>query len=198
MATRADPFYAGPACPRCGRGLGPAALRSGLVRCVACGGSFEATAFDPPPPQYSVARLAEAGPGGATACAQHPGNAVVGHCERCGVLMCGMCRIEADRMSLCPACFERLSDEGALSSTRVVVRDHARFAQTLAICGLLLGVTGVVTGPAAIYYGVRAYAHKKALGELEETWRLWLVVFLALTQLALSLWFYWAILGRSS
>jgi hypothetical protein len=188
-----DPFYAGPACPRCDRPVAIETLTGGLTRCSVCGQEYEATRFDPPGRLERVARVEEAGPVGATACARHPGNAAVAHCERCGILMCGLCRIDADRMALCPACFERLSDEGALSSTCVSFHDHARVALTLALIGLLLGFTGFMTGPIAIYYGIRAYSFMRATNETEGIWRIWIAFVLGLAQIALSLWLLWMV-----
>jgi hypothetical protein len=168
---------------------------NGQIRCYDCGTQIEATRFDPPAPLARVARVATAGPVGATACPQHPGNAAVGHCERCGILTCGLCQIEADRMRLCPGCFERLSDEGALASTRVSFRDHARLATTLAVLGLLIFCAGIVTGPAAIYYAVRARQQAQAMDEPGGGWRLAIVAILGLAQFALSAWVVWTMVS---
>jgi hypothetical protein len=187
--------YAGPACPRCGRVFVRGDVPNGQIRCYDCGTQIEATRFDPPAPLARVTRLAAAGPTGATACPQHPGNAAVGHCERCGILTCDLCQIEADRMRLCPGCFERLSDEGALASTRVSFRDHARLATTLAVLGLLFFCAGIVTGPAAIYYAVRARRQARAMDEPGGGWRLAIVAILGLAQFALSAWVVWAMVS---
>jgi hypothetical protein len=192
MAARAlsvGVTYSGPACPNCGRAVLRDDIVDGPGRCYRCGTAYEATRFGPPKPLARVTRVATAGPAGATACPQHPGNAAVGHCERCGILTCSLCQIEADRMLLCPACFERLSDEGALPSARISFRDHARLATTLAVFGLVIWFAGVVTGPAAIYYGVRARRQARAMGEPGGLWRQVLVVVLGLLQFALSAWF---------
>jgi hypothetical protein len=200
MAARAlsvGVVYAGAACPRCGHGLLHDDIANGQARCYYCGTTYEATRFDPPSPLTRVTRVATAGPAGATACPQHPGNAAVGHCERCGILTCGLCQIEADRMRLCPACFERLSDEGALASTRVQFRDHSRLATTFAIFGLIVFFVGVLTGPAAIYYGVRARRQAREMGEAGGIGRLVLVVVLGLLQFVLGAWFIRAIVSGS-
>jgi hypothetical protein len=187
--------YSGPACPSCGHGLLRNDVRDGLTRCYFCSTTYEALCFDPPAPATRVARLAAAGPAGATACPQHPGNAAAGHCERCGILTCGVCQIEADRMRLCPACFERLSDEGALASTRVRFRDHARVAVVLAIVGLLLFFAGVLTGPLAVFYAVRARQQRQTMGEAGGGWQLAIVSVLGLFQFVLGLWVLWAMIG---
>ena len=98
-------------------------------------------------------------------------------------------------MRLCPACFERLSDEGALASTRVQFRDHSRLATTVAVFGLLVFFAGVVTGPAAIYYGVRAWRQAQETGEPGSAGRLVLVVVLGLLQFVLGAWFIHAIVS---
>jgi hypothetical protein len=174
--------YAGPACPRCGRELDLATIESGTRHCDGCGGEFLATRFTPPAVDASVERLAHSGPGGASACGQHPKNAAVASCARCGVFMCSLCRIEADRMILCPACFERLSDEGALASSRVAFRDYSRMAGTIAILGLLMCYIGVVSGPITIYCGIRGLRQKAQMDENEGQVMLWVAMLLGLAQ----------------
>ena len=189
--SRGGVVYGGPACPRCGRALDPFALPSGPTRCPSCYGEFEATRFEPPAPALRITRTDTAGPNGATACPQHPRNAAVGHCERCGILTCALCQIQADHMLLCPACFERLSDEGALASTRVSFRDHGRLSVTLALLGMVMCFVGIATGPAAIYYGIRAYQQRQAMNEAGGAWRLVFVSVLGLAQFGLGVWMIW-------
>ena len=153
------------ACPRCGRSLDHARLVSGPQSCPLCTGRFEAVRFDPPPPDTSVPRLAEAGPEGAQACPVHPGNAVVGTCGRCGVFTCALCRVEADARVLCPPCFERLADAGELPSLVSTYRDYGRAQYIVALLGLLFFFLGPVTGPASAYYGTKALAQARAAGE---------------------------------
>lgn len=153
------------ACPRCGRPLDHAGLVSGTQSCPLCRGRFEAVRFDPPPPDTSVPRLAEAGPEGAQACPVHPGNAVVGTCGRCGVFTCALCRVEAEGRVLCPACFERLADAGELPSLVTTYRDYGRAQYIVALLGLLFFFLGPVTGPASIYFGTKALAQARASGD---------------------------------
>lgn len=162
---RAAHEYGGPSCPHCGADLELARVVSGMQSCPACFSSFEATRFQAPDRSAAVQRLAEAGPGAETACAAHPANVAVVNCQRCGVFMCALCRIDADEMALCPACFDRLSAEGALASTRTTFRDYGRLASNTAIAGLLLLVFGLAIGPAAIYYGVRSLRQLSQMGE---------------------------------
>jgi uncharacterized paraquat-inducible protein A len=157
--------YGGPACPHCSTPLDVAQLISGAQSCPRCRRRFEAVRFDPPFPDLHVKRLSEAGPEGAPACANHAGNLAVTHCARCGIFMCALCRIEAEGQGLCPACFERLSDEGALRSAIATYRDYGRMSAMLAALGLLFPFVGPVSGPASIYYGWRSLDVMRSRGE---------------------------------
>jgi hypothetical protein len=156
--------YAGVTCPCCGTLRDAQTILSGLQTCPVCRRGFEAVRFDPPPPDVRVPRVAEAGPEGAHACPQHPGNATVAHCARCGVFLCGLCRIGVEDRTLCPACFERLCDEGKLPDLVAGYRDYGRVSASLALFGLLLPFLAPIAGPAAIYYGVRTFDQSRAVG----------------------------------
>jgi hypothetical protein len=165
--------YAGAACPFCAVTLDVRVLVSGRQTCPGCRRGFEAVRFDPPAPDLGIKRLAEAGPEGGQACANHAGNLAPGHCTRCGIFICGLCRIEADAQVLCPACFERLVDEGALPSAVIHYRDYGRMAIVLAVLGLLVIFVGPVAGPGAIYYGVRALRQGEAMRSQESRAGIW-------------------------
>ena len=154
--------YAGLTCPHCGTLRDAQQIQNGRQLCPVCLRDFEAVRFDPQRPPASVPRLAEAGPEGGNACPQHAGNATVGHCSRCGVFLCGLCRIDAEGRVLCPACFERLCDESALPGLITGYRDYGRVSTSLVIFGLLLFLAPV-TGPAAIYYAVKAIDQRRAV-----------------------------------
>ena len=156
--------YAGPVCPHCARPLDPRQIVSGQQLCAWCSRPYEAMRFDPVLPDLAVGRTAEAGPEGSHPCANHAGNVAATHCSRCGVFMCALCRIEADAMVLCPACFDRLVAEGGLPSAIATYRDYGRQATMLAILGLLL-VVGPIAGPASIYYAQKRLVQMKAQGE---------------------------------
>jgi hypothetical protein len=170
--------YPGPGCPYCGQALSHAGLRSGPQLCGYCRRGFEAVRFDPPEHTARVLGLAEAGPAGATACASHHNNAAEANCGRCGVFMCGLCRIDADGLVLCPACFDRLSAEGALPSVVVRYRDYGRLASSLSVLGLLLAFAGIVAGPAAVYYGLKGLKQKRQMGESGGRFGIWLAMVL--------------------
>ena len=172
-AVRSD--FGGPSCPRCRRDLDPERVASGEQTCPLCGGAFEATRLDPPAPRVEVRAVEEAGPGGAASCAAHRGNVAAANCSRCGVFMCDLCRIDADAMVLCPACFDRLSAEGALPSARTTFRDYGRMGTTFLLLGLLFSVVGAPFTLGAVYAGVKALGQRQTLGEGSAV-RAWVVI----------------------
>lgn len=180
-------------CPRCGRSLEHARIVSGTQICLLCRGAFEAVRFDPPAPDTSVPRVAEAGPEGAHACPMHAGNAAVGHCGRCGVFTCALCRIEVERRALCPACFERLADAGELPSLVASYRDYGRAQYLLALLGLVFFFLGLVTGPASAYYGTKALDQMRAAGETRGRLRVWALFALGAAEVIGSVAFFVAI-----
>lgn len=157
--------YEGPACPHCRTPLDHGGLISGRQTCPGCRRAFDAVRFDPAPPDVSLRPLADAGPEGTHACGTHAGNAAVTHCSRCGVFMCPLCRIDADGLALCPACFERLADEGALHSAIATYRDYGRLAGMLALLGFLVIFVAPAAGPGAIYYGRKRLRQLEAMKE---------------------------------
>ena len=150
--------FNGPTCPRCHNEIDPGALVTNPVSCPVCLREFEAVRFDPLPPDVSIPRVAEAGPGGAHPCGFHPGNVAAEHCGRCGVFMCRLCRIDTDGRVLCPACFERLADAGELPSLQAHYRDYGQMQLYLVLLGWLMVFVGPVAGPASIYYGIKGLA----------------------------------------
>lgn len=140
---------------------------TGRQSCPSCGGAFETMRFTPPERRSRVARVAEAGPAGAASCSAHPANSSVTSCERCGVFMCALCRIDVDGQTLCPGCFERMSAEGALASARLAFKDYTRMAHSFAVVGLLMWPFAFAAGLAVLYYGIRSIRQKNAMGEPE-------------------------------
>ncbi|MHC5059106.1 MAG: B-box zinc finger protein [Planctomycetota bacterium] len=157
--------YKGPACPRCMRPLGPRGAEPGIAVCLYCHKPFEAAPFTPPERHIRVEQVAESGPDGAVSCAKHEKNAAVANCERCGAFMCDLCRIDADDKTYCPSCFERMSAEGALESTRTTFKDYSRMADTLSVVCIFLWIFGFVLGPSAIYYSIKGVKQKRTMGE---------------------------------
>jgi len=109
--------------------------------------------------------MAEAGPEGGTACANHAGNVAVVSCGRCGLFMCALCRIDADGHVLCPACFERMAAEGALPSALTTFRHYPSLAGTTLAVGLLIWPVMPICGPLGAYYAVKGIQQKRADGD---------------------------------
>jgi hypothetical protein len=168
-----------------------------MQACPSCSGAFEATRFQPPERAAKVKQLAEAGPGDATACAAHPANQAAANCERCGVFMCPLCRIDADEMALCPGCFDRLSAEGALASTRTTFRDYGRQAWTVALVGFPFMALGAAIGPAAVYYGVRSLRQLREMGETAGRARAVFAILAGTAEAAFGVFVIWAMINGS-
>lgn len=181
MSARRDD-YSGVSCPHCGTPRDVRTIVSGPQSCPVCQLRFEAVRFDPPARDTRVPRLADAGPEGAHACPQHPSNASLANCGRCGVFLCALCRIEVDRRSLCPACFERLDEQGALPGLVTTHRDYGRVQSSLVLLGFVMPFVAVVSGPGAVYYGVRAIRGIEASGEDGGLTAAWLFCFLGVLQ----------------
>src|SRR5262249_54209757 len=133
--------------------------------CTSCSGPFEATPLAPPERRVVVSALAEAGPAGSVACAQHAGNAAIAHCSRCGVFICALCRVQIDGQELCPPCFDRLAAEGALPSVRSRVRNYRGLALMTGLGGCWLYFLGFLTGPVTLYLALQAVRQRRRLEE---------------------------------
>ena len=157
--------FGGPSCPRCQRDLDPGTVGSGEQACPLCGGTFEATRFDPPEQRVLVRAVEEAGPATVASCAAHRANAASSNCGRCGVFMCELCRIDVDERVLCPACFERLSAEGALPSARTTFRDYGRMGAQFLLLAVVFTFLGAPFALGAVYAGARGLGQRKRLGE---------------------------------
>jgi len=121
---------------------------------------------------------------GTAACGNHPRNAATTSCNRCGIFVCGLCLIESDGLALCPACYDRLSEEGALASTRMRFRDSSGMAGTYAVAGLVMWFLCLIFGPLAIYHGVKAIRQRKLNPDVGSMWRAYLAIFLGLLEIA--------------
>jgi hypothetical protein len=158
-------LYPGPGCPACAAPLDREPPPDGSMECPRCRARFEAVAFAPEAPRLRVAQVAEAGPEGAVPCGAHPANASAFSCTRCGVYMCALCQVEIDGQVLCPPCFDRLSSDGVLPSTRVVFKDYLRMALISFVAGLLIFVAGAAFGAATIYYSLMALKQRRTMQE---------------------------------
>lgn len=187
-----------PACPHCGAPLLVELMAAGEQRCVACTRRFEAVPFSPPIVRVVVKSVAEAGPDGAVACAQHPANAAVANCSRCGVFMCGLCRVHIDGRELCPACFDRLAAEGALPSARSHVRNYRGLAVLMGLVGCWMYFLGLLTGPATIYFAIQAQRQRRRLQESDGRWTVIIAMTLGVMQIASGLWLLAVLLGAAA
>lgn len=179
--------YTGPECPRCKGYLDLERLPAGEALCPSCEKTFLAAPFHPPVVRERVASLAEAGPGGAAPCGLHSGNAAIGNCTRCGVFFCALCRIPVDGQELCPGCFDRLTAEESLSTTRARIRDFRGMALLLGIFGLLASCFGLITGPLTLYLVTQAVRQRRQWQESGGTASLVVASLLGLLQIGFSI-----------
>jgi hypothetical protein len=123
-------------------------LHTGLTSCQYCRREFEATVFEAREHQHQSVQVAAATPdGAATACANHPGNAAVTSCQRCGLFICALCDMNVGDGSYCPSCFDRVRAEGSLRGAAKRRADYAMLARVAVLLGLMPCFYGV---PAAL------------------------------------------------
>lgn len=177
--------YDGPLCPRCDAKLTKDWIHSGIIECPDCRGTFEATAFEPPPPVLHVAPVGGS-IAGENACANHARNAAVTSCTRCGLFICALCEMNVGSGPLCPACFDRVRSEGALPSVAKKVRDYAAMARVSSVVGLLFmfAFIGPFLGILSLVYQARARKQRRESGEA--VWGLGPVVVLILSIIVLA------------
>jgi len=109
--------------------------------------------------------------------------------------MCELCRIDADGQVLCPACFDRLSAEGALPSARTTFRDFGRMGTTLLLASLLFTLVGAPFALGAVYAGTKELQQRKSVGEGSAV-RAWIVIALGALHVTGSVVF-WVAAARS-
>jgi uncharacterized paraquat-inducible protein A len=165
MALARVSSYRGPACPRCQKPLELTQASAGPNNCPHCGGEFEARVFHPTARSLRVIQLAQAGPEAASACANHPRNAAVTSCERCGIFICSLCELEVDAAKYCPACFERLAQEGAIPSARVRFRSYGSLAISAAFFGFVFSIfLGLPLGALTLYFVYKGFRTRRLTG----------------------------------
>jgi hypothetical protein len=123
--------------------------------------------FTPVAERLHVPQVAEAGPQGAVPCGTHPANASAFSCSRCGVYMCALCRVDIDQQVLCPPCFDRLSMDGALPSTRVAFKDYLRMAFITFVAGILIFFGAALFGALTVYYALMALKQRRTMQETQ-------------------------------
>ncbi len=163
-------------CPHCAYSLERHQLVPGENHCDRCRRGFHAFALEPPVRGFHAIALAE--DPSASACPLHAGNRSTGHCARCGVFLCPVCRLETDRKGYCPPCFERLLGEHALDDARLHYTDYGSLGALFAALGLCAWVFGLALGPAAVYYSLKGLTQRNAMGEARARLVLWGWLFL--------------------
>ena len=182
-------------CPLCDREIDLGSIgSSGAARCPLCLREFRAVRFNPPQRARALPQAIDGRLDAGQPCATHPRNAAVTGCQRCGSFMCDLCRIDVDGRTLCPACFERLSAEGSLESTRTTFRDYPGLAGVTVTAGCLIWFLAAFFGPFAIYYAVKGLKQKKEMGEEEGKAMLWIAIVLAVIQTGGGLFFIGALI----
>lgn len=111
------------------------------------------------------------------------------------MFICNLCEITTDGMTLCPSCYDRLSAEGSLSSTRTRFRDMAGLAATSIAAGIFLWFLMALTGPLAIGYTVKAFRQRRELENLYSPVRLWILLILGVCETLGGLFMIVALVG---
>jgi hypothetical protein len=165
-AARKKMPYEGPECPRCADLLGDETRRTGSIVCPRCGLTFEATVFNPPQRKMKVVEVAQSGPEGANACANHERNTAVTSCTRCGLYICSLCDMNVGSGSYCPSCFDRVRTEGSLAATTTRFRDYISMARAAAIAGLFFSFMflGLPFGVLAMVYANKGVKQARVAG----------------------------------
>ncbi len=98
-------------------------------------------------------------------CFFHPGRVADSLCERCGRFVCSLCAVEFKGQDHCPTCMrQRLDPESAPDAARRLVR-HDKIALLLALLPIFAWPFTIVTGPAALLWGVRSWNKPGSLVE---------------------------------
>ena len=179
--------YHGPACPKCDKALSEEQAQDGQHVCRTCKSAFVAVRLTPSP-ERQVVVTPVAATDNSTPCAVHQRNASVATCGRCGLFMCQLCRIDSDGLVVCPVCFERLANEGALPSARKTYRDYGRLSSHLALIGLLLvWPFGFIFGPFAVWTGIKGLRTLAQPGVRISRVRCWIAIIAGFGETALFL-----------
>ena len=184
-------------CPRCRRPIDLGLITSAPdYRCPNCSRQFETVRFEVAVPNVVVVEMSDGHTDAAQPCSTHPRNAAVTSCQRCGAFMCALCRIDVDGKTLCPSCFERLSTEGSLESSRTTFRDYAGLSSVSATGGCLIWFIGFILGPLAIYFGIKGLKQKKQMGERDGVVGIWVAMTLGVVEVVASVFLIGALLAN--
>jgi len=179
-------------CPACLKPVPTTFAPSGARTCPGCRTAYEAVVFQLPalPALRAAAFTGE----GSSPCAAHPGNGAEVACDRCGRLMCGLCRVNSDGKTLCTKCFERLAAEGALPSTVRHFTSHLARARMVTLVSWLLYPFAMLLGPYAFYLSIRAWMDRRRTGENEGKVAIPVLTLLSLLSSAMGFFLVWMIL----
>jgi len=149
--------YAGPACPRCGVPIALDKITPGEDICTICRGLFSTAVFHPEKRVTRVEQIGAEGPESSSACANHPRNVAVTSCERCGLFICSLCELELFGGKYCPACFDRMTQEGG--DVQKEFRNWRGLALGISLSGLFLSfvMVGIPFGFLTFYYIIRGF-----------------------------------------
>jgi hypothetical protein len=128
--------------------------------CPRCQGYFIATVFHPQRRITRVLQLAQSGPeSDAGSCANHPRNAAITNCSRCGLFICSLCQLDMSGETYCPSCFDRLTQSGGIDQAQTRFRDWRALSFAMAFVGLLMDwfMLGVPFNVLSIYYAIRGF-----------------------------------------
>lgn len=134
---------------------------------------FESVLFHPVEHRVVVLEVSGLGLDSGAPCSKHARNLAVAACGHCGKFICELCKIDADKKTFCPGCFERLSSEGQLSSTVTRFRNYEGMALLCILISCLFWPLSVLAGPCGIYYCIRGLHDKKKRFETEGIASLW-------------------------
>ncbi len=158
------------ACLGCGYALPPSEVADeNGTRCPRCRsrqlGKLFPAAFRPP----ATAAAPPIQEANEAACFHHPTKRASVPCDNCGRFLCPLCQFAVGAQNFCPACIEmaRGQANGRWVARRMNLDTIALATATLPILGVW---TTLVSGPAAIYLGLRAL--RQAPGPLPRSrWR---------------------------
>jgi hypothetical protein len=126
--------------------------------------------YGAPRPEYAVPPVTN--PAEQAACANHPGNAAAGVCERCGDFMCRLCTTTVEGRHYCPKCFDLLYNRGSLQFTqRQFTLPGNAFGLGLgALLSSCLCFLSIPLGIAGLWYGIRALKEYGERPDLPNRW----------------------------